>query len=1044
MSQLRLLLRALRWRLGGALALFVVGVVAVLAAAAGPLYLATANDSVLHSILASNPPAFDGITLVPRQGAGQVAAAEAGLQAAHQYGLSRWYRPQKLVLDAGLTVVGPSGAKFGSDLISDPGACGQLHFLKGSCPRSAGEVVLTDRSAQSLGAKVGSRLTTTIPGPVHFVNGIPIRTNIEKVVQVAGIVAVGNPSAPFWFGDDYFGFGQSCPPQAPLCLPQLDSMFTPEATISSVPGTLATDQLFLKVSSLHLSGAATFNRALGAFDTFANQDLQLTVSTQLTSLAAQANRENQLMQAIVLVVDLQLVLLALFVLFGLVARTAEARQKEVALAKLRGFRLPSVLSAGLLEPVAMLALAVPVGLLLAYLVVALVRPALLPGGQLSFQPLALVAALAAFAGGLVAVVFGAWRILTRKLVDDLRGVEPKSSSTARAALDAGGLALAVAGILELLASGVLNGRQPNPIAAFAPGLVAVALAILGMRLLPPLAQVVVRRTRSGGHLGLGLAVRQVVRRPASLRQVAVLAVAAALACFAVAGWAAAGVNRQVRADFALGAPRVLQVQLPLGLGLEAAVDRADPTGRYALAAMVSKIPSQNLIAVQASRLGRVGYWPQGISSVSLSRLVHWLTPHLLPEMVVRGKSLQAVVTMTGNPSPPPDLQLALVDQDGNPAVADFGFLSEGTHTYTAPLPAACVFGCHVSQLLPVWTQAQTTVPLQGPVPIGPSSARYQLTISSLEQNPGSRLSPVTSYLANPAYWSSSGPGMDVSRTSLGGRPALRLSVLDQASDTTTPSVYPGGLPAVLPGVVTVANSVQDPAAASVENFDGGLLTVNVRYQVAALPQLGGQGFLLDLSQAVRSETQPPSLTEDEVWLAKDAPASVVSRLKAQGIRILSSKTPAAAISAMNRGGIALAYLFFLFAAGAAAVLSMGAAVFSVFMSARRRAFELAVLRAIGLPEKALRNSLLGEQLMVLVPGVVLGVGAGLLGVFLALPSVPEFSSTAGSPPVELVLVPLPILLMLGLLVVLLLVAAVVSALATLRLASWSRLRTEIM
>ncbi len=56
MSQLRLLLRAVRWRLGGALALFVVGVVAVLAAAAGPLYLATANDSVLHSILISNPP----------------------------------------------------------------------------------------------------------------------------------------------------------------------------------------------------------------------------------------------------------------------------------------------------------------------------------------------------------------------------------------------------------------------------------------------------------------------------------------------------------------------------------------------------------------------------------------------------------------------------------------------------------------------------------------------------------------------------------------------------------------------------------------------------------------------------------------------------------------------------------------------------------------------------------------------------------------------------------------------------------------------------
>ena len=1035
MSQLRLLFRAVRWRLGGALALFVVGVVAVLAAAAGPLYLATANDSVLHSILISNPPVFDGITLTPRQGSGQVAAAEAGLQAARQYRLSRWYSPQKLVLDAGLTVVGPSGSRFGSDLISDPGACGQLHFLKGSCPTSAGGVVLTDRSAQGLGAKVGSRLTTTIPGPVHFVNGIPNRTNIEKVVVVAGIVAVGNPSAPFWFGDDYFGFGQSCPPNAPICLPQLDSMFTPQATISSVPGTLATDELFLKVSTIHLAGAAIFNQALGNFDTDANQNLQLDVSTQLNSLAAQANRENQLMEAIVLVVDLQLVLLALFVLFGLVARTAEAREKEVALAKLRGFGTWSVLLVGLLEPVAVLVVALPVGLVLAWLAMRLAQPLLLPGAIITFQPLVLLAAVAAFAGGLVATAFGARRILTRRLSDELRAIEPRSSNVARAAIDAAALALAIAGIVELLAAGVLSGSQPNPLAAFAPGLVAVAVAVVGVRVLPWLCSFLVRWTRNSRWMATGLAVRQVVRRPTSLRQITVLAIATGLACFAVTGWAAAGINRTVRADFVLGAAKVLTVDVPNSVNIEKAVDRADPTGRYAMAVMLSSIPSQKLLAVQVSRLQRVAYWPQDVSSTSEARIVRWLTPHLQPAMYLTGAEVRATVTLDGTPNPPPDLVFNLVNSGGHQGVADFGFLRPGTHTYMTPLPAACSGGCHVLNLEPLWNPSQS----------GPQQVSYSLSLAGLDERSGSTggWRPATSRLADPRYWTPSAPGVAVSATTDQGSPALKLRVEDSVNDTNPPGVVPGALPATIPGVVTRANSVSDPRDASIEDFDGSSLNLDVPYQVSDLPQLGQVGFLVDLQTAIRGESAPPSQTVTQVWLAPGAPPSIARSLAAQGVRVTSVRTPGPDIRAMNHGGLALAYLFFLFAAGAAAVLAIGAAVFSVFMTSRRRAFELAVLRAIGISRATLLRSLLGEQLLVLGPGVVLGLGAGLLGALMALPSVPEFANPGGGPPVELVFAVVPIVAMMVALVILLAVAAALASAATLRLAGWERLRTEI-
>ncbi|MHB8323661.1 MAG: hypothetical protein ACYDHB_04445, partial [Candidatus Dormibacteria bacterium] len=74
---------------------------------------------------------------------------------------------------------------------------------------------------------------------------------------------------------------------------------------------------------------------------------------------------------------------------------------------------------------------------------------------------------------------------------------------------------------------------------------------------------------------------------------------------------------------------------------------------------------------------------------------------------------------------------------------------------------------------------------------------------------------------------------------------------------------------------------------------------------------------------------------------------------------------------------------------------------------------------------------------------VLGIAAGLLGALMALPSVPEFTSLAGGPPVELVFPVLPIVGLVVALVVLLAVAAAFASAATLRLATWDRLRMEM-
>jgi ABC-type antimicrobial peptide transport system permease subunit len=1025
MNQLRLLFRALKWRSGAAVALLVVATVAVLAAAAGPLYLDTANDSVLHAELRSNSEASNGITVIPQfdqiNSATNVQRAEAVLKAAPRYDLYRWYDKGKLTLDEGVLYPNSNYATYASDLISDPGQCKVLRFVSGNCPTEVDQVAITQRTARAIDAHLGSSLA--------------LATGHSQVtVKVVGIVAVGSASTPFWFGDDYFDFGPAITCGiGQRCLPLLDAFFTTRASVIGFSAVEAIDEFPLKVNSVHTTNTPALAASVNAFSAYTNHVLSSPVSTDLGSEISSASKESSLMQSIVIVVDLQLVLLALFVLFGLVARTAETREREVALAKLRGFRIQSVLLVGLLEPIAMLTLALPVGLLLAFVAMRIAQPLLLPGGLVAAQPLVLWAAVVAYAGGIVATLFGARRILTRRLSEELRAVESKSSNVTRAALDAAALALALAGIVELLTAGVLNGSQPNPVAAFAPGLVAVAVAVVGVRVLPLLCSVVLRRTRNSSWLATGLAVRQVVRRPASLRQITVLAVATGLACFAVTGWAAAGVNRVTRADYVLGAAKVLTVRVPAGVNLVSAVDRADPSGRYAMAVMVSKIPSQNLMAVQASRLRQVAYWPSNVSSTTLSKLVRWLTPKQIPPLVFTGKEIRATITMTGNPSPPPDLVFNLVDSGGNPGVADFGYIREGTHTYTAQLPASCSGGCHVLQLQPLWYAR----------PTGPQLAAYTLGVSRLETKGanGSGWRPSTSRLADTSYWKTNGQISVVHDPA--AEATLALSVIDQAAQSTSPYVIPGALPQVLHGVVTSTNSVSDSAATSVEDFDGTSLTVNVPYQVVALPQLGAEGFLMNLTTATRAEISPPSETVSQVWLAPHAPARVEGSLKSQGITVDSVKTPATQINRMNHGGLALAYLFFLFAAGAAAVLAIGAAVFSVFMTSRRRAFELAVLRAIGVPNRTLLRSLLGEQLLVLGPGVILGILAGLLGALMALPSVPEFASTSGGPPVALVFSPLPIIGMIVVLLILLAVAAGLASAATLRLAGWDRLRTEI-
>lgn len=1006
------LFAALRWRLGATVALLAVAVLAVFTAAAGPLFLGAADTEVLHSTLTDAGFSQTQINTGDVRGAVVTVAPVLALpQLARQVGLSQWYRPGVVTEDAGVSVpysgdVSKTKNALG-DLVARGGVCAHLRFISGSCPSRAFQVAMTQRDAQLLQVRLGEKLQTS-----------------DGMVTVTGIIRTGDESAPYWLGDDYFSYGihgNGSPPD-------LDAFFTPAATLQGFK-VVALAQFAMVVDRTQPSTLSALSKTVRTFEYDVRNRFDLGATSRLSVVLGSYQAESNEIVSIVAVVALQLLLLTLFVLYVLVTRTATARRGEVALARLRGATLPSVLAIGVAEPVLILVAALPIGLLLAWLGMDFVSRVSLSNAPVPFSLLTLLAGLAAFGSGLVAVAAGSRKLLTRPLVDEIRATEEPSSPAARAAWEGAAVALAGAGLLELGTAGVLNGSHPNPIALFAPGLIAVGVAVPGVRLLPLACRFVVHRTRYSKRVGVGLAVRQVIRRPAVLRQVLILTVAVALAAFAVIGWSVAGTNRSLRADFDVGAAKVVQVSFPASVNLVTAVRRADPSGRYAMAVMETRQYNQDLLAVDPTRLAKVAYWPASISTTKLAAIVRWLQPKVQPALILTGTATRMTVTLTPAVNPPPDLQFTMLDSSGNAQVADFGYLSAGTHTYTASLPSACVGGCFVTSLAPIWY----------PGPGSTAHVKYSITISGLQVQRGADWSDIGNRVYQPSYW-----GTNSSNAQLSGvGQTLTIQLKNSANEDVSPAAIPGRLPSQLRAVSTVASQPTDPTHNSIQDFDGTSLNVNTTPELVALPNLGALGSLISMPLAMRADEGTPVDTTYSVWLAPEAPKRVMRSLISQGVTVVSVRTPASTLAQFNDGGLGLAYRFFVFAAGAAAALAVATTILTFFLTARRRAFELAVLRALGVPSKSLRRSLIFEQGLVLVPGLVLGIVAALVAALVALAAVPEFGSNSGQPPLQLTLPALPLVALAAVLLVLLSAAAVAAAVISVRGVDLARLRMEI-
>jgi hypothetical protein len=353
-----------------------------------------------------------------------------------------------------------------------------------------------------------------------------------------------------------------------------------------------------------------------------------------------------------------------------------------------------------------------------------------------------------------------------------------------------------------------------------------------------------------------------------------------------------------------------------------------------------------------------------------------------------------------------------------------GPLQAGTHDYVAALdcPAGCTF------LGLTWNRLfGENDPMRG-----------QTLVSRLAHSDGSAWTPLDVGLTKPGSWRN-GPESGTATDSITATPAgLRddYTSRDGGYNAISYAYSPSPLP-----VVATSAALADPPPSALDMIDGYDISAAfaVKRSAAVLPAVLDQGMVVDLTFL---RGQLPAFDNEatwQIWLSPSAPSDAVARLRAVGLTVTAVKTEHARAIELGRQGPALSLILLLACAIVGSLLAVGGTAISISASARRRSFEVAALRAIGIRTPALYRAGVLEQLLLLGTAVVLGLPAGVLAARLALPVIPEF---ADATPIALHYTPsaTPIGLFAGLFIVVVGLSATVASYAVLRAGRPSRLR----
>ncbi|WP_406673097.1 FtsX-like permease family protein [Nonomuraea sp. N2-4H] len=977
-----MILRGLWERRTLSLVVLLIAVVPIASAAAGPVYSAAARTAIARNALTTAPLEGRGWRYTTKTGdiEGKLAAFTAG---------AGFTAPPILGME---TTSGRVNDEAVYTLIWQDGQCEHLTLAKGRCPSAGREVMASQASGFTVGQRL--RLSSIVEMEQSANRRVP------APLTVVGLYRPGSPTDPFWFGRTLFsttgdpGDGKA------------DALFTvPETRLQTYAlggGTDAsgrpngwTDYGIVYVDPSRVEGDDVPKlAAMQASAEQAGRESEAIVYSRIAETLKRLTADTGSLGVPTLLVVAQLVGLGWMLLFQTVGDLVRARSAELALARLRGHGRARVWRYALTEPVLLLAVAVPLGLLLGRVAAeAMARVLLPPGIPVTFPPEAAAAGVAAMLGGVLAAALAAWRTATRPVTEEWRRT-PRRSARGWV-LDVAVLSITALGLVELLATGVITDVSGQSSGALAvPGLIALGTALLASRAVPVLAGRLFGVTRRRGGLGPFLALRQVARGPVTAGSVIVLGTAFGLATFAVSAWSATSGDYEEAARFHNGAPTAITVRPVEPSRLMAAVAAADRSGT--MAAPVIKMPGPpQLIATDPDRLAAVGHWrPELAGGRSLADALSGLKGPQTPRVWLKGERFRVTVA---HDLPPEGWTIRLsallrVPDRRTPTLIPLGELRGRS-------------GVHAWNLPPICRESPCELRAFQGEPISPAqyaeSAFVRVRVTAMSVRDQGRWKA----LDLPPW------RVDQNPRERGGT----FGITPVGNQTLRPDTYRPQPAALVVGVV---------GSRALPGLDNGYAApAHAVATSSAAPGLTDAGAIVDLEQADRMAYGVHEQAQFQVWTRTADVAALERALTEQGLTVVSRRHASELAASFAARGPGLALLLLLVSALAAAALALGRTVLALRTAARRRAYELAALEAAGARVSALRVALLLEQLITVTAGTLAGLLAGLAAASAALRRIPQFTEPPVTPPLPHDIAAAPVALVVGAALLLSLLAA---------------------
>ena len=862
------------------------------------------------------------------------------------------------------------GQEPSGELLWRSGQCEHLTFTEGGCPTGAGEIAVSADDAENFGLTVGRTVDATgSDGPA-----------------TGRLLVVGSYEQQpddYWFGQSLTGrSGQAR--QGPPGGIMHDTWVTARETIGEDAGPY---RVLVSSASFLLDPDAVDVDQLHALGTGVTALLErtpeagtppLTVVSALPSLDDNVQSQVEQSRITVPLLVAQLGLLAVVVLWLVLAAITEQRRTEVAVARLRGRGRTGARRLLLAELLPLALVAVLPGAALAVLAALVASRTVLPADPPVELRWPFLAAAALGTVLLVGVTALAATRVSREPVDRLlRRVPPRSGRWALGATDAV-LIAGAGGVVLVFAAGGLDG----PAALIAPGLLAVVVGLVLAHLTTPTSALLGRRMLRQGRVRAGVSILDAARNPATRRVVAIVTLATALAVFSADAMSVGQRNRTFAAEQQLGAARVVSMLNPELPDVRAAVSEVDPDGSVItpVVRMIQPgVDAKETVAVVPDEFRHIALFPGGAPDPSV-----WDELATPADTSIRLTGNELTVDVE-------DSTLDTVEVDGEHGDVRLGFelaldtgevlsstlgtVPAGRDSITLTRTVSCQDGC---RLVGIWLAGLPGAEITGAA-----------TLRDVTAQPGGEVLPI-----GPAdQWSSPDDGRQGRLVASSDAPE-ELTIESEGGGTALLSLQHEWLPTLVPTLV--AGDI--PPGGSPEQFQ--LTALDGEFQDATevgtlerVPASGPQTNVTDLETLQRGRQVSPA-AQVEIWFADDDPALLAEVTKAlddRGIAVAGTTTLDETVRGLDEATPAWSLQLAGLVGGVAILIALLVLLVSAVSAWRLRTRDLAALRMSGLPARSVRRVAVAAQLPAVLVGVLAGALAGLVGAGLAMPLVPLFA-----------------------------------------------------